>query len=179
MKRTSCVVCKHSPLNPLFIEKTYPVILAPSLLPPESDRFSDYCLEQCNRCKCIQSVNLIDPGILYENNHNITYNTPTWKAHHSQFCEFLCDENEKQTIVEVGGFPGILASQVIEKLPIVKYTLMDLCDKKDSLSSAIHFIKGNCEDFDYNGYDTIVMSHIFEHLYNPPLELLKKLPNQG
>ena len=31
----------------------------------------------------------------------------------------------------------------------------------------IEYISGNCEEYDYKGINTIIMSHVFEHLYKP------------
>ena len=37
----------------------------------------------------------------------------------------------------------------------------------------IEYISGNCETYNYTGINTIIMSHVFEHLYNPK-EFIKK-----
>jgi hypothetical protein len=48
--------------------------------------------------------------------------------------------------------------------------------KDKSIPDEIKFIEGNCETYDFSGFTTLIMSHVFEHLYNPNkfLEMLKK-----
>jgi len=48
--------------------------------------------------------------------------------------------------------------------------------KNNSLPNELKFIQGNCETFNYDGFKTIILSHVFEHLYFPQkfIENIKK-----
>jgi hypothetical protein len=48
----------------------------------------------------------------------------------------------------------------------IKYKTVDMF-KNEDLPSEIEYIQGNCETFDFVGYDNIILSHVFEHLYCP------------
>ena len=54
------------------------------------DILSDIIFKGCTSCGCVQLETLIDPDILYQEYHNDTVNTPTWKEHHSLFTSFIC-----------------------------------------------------------------------------------------
>jgi hypothetical protein len=167
MIRTNCVICDSSKLNHIHSEKNYPVTFSPSYLSPENDIVNDFELVRCDSCKCIQITNLIDPEILYKNSHNITYNTPTWEKHHFEFSQFICNTKPKNNIIELGGYSGILANHFIKSESSIPYTILDLCEQNKTFSPQIKFIKGNCELFDYSSFTNIIMSHIFEHIFNP------------
>ena len=48
----------------------------------------------------------------------------------------------------------------------VDYTTLDMF-RNNELPTSVKFIKGNCETYCYSGFNTIILSHVFEHLYNP------------
>ena len=42
---------------------------------------------------------------------------------------------------------------------------MDIADCTTQIP--VKFIKGNCENYNFNKDDTIIMSHVLEHLHDP------------
>jgi hypothetical protein len=163
MLRTHCVYCNNE-LEVLFIRKNYPITASPPALKQkiEDDIVSDQIFCKCPSCSCIQLGSLIDPVVLYENAHNNTYNTPMWKEHHIRFCEFIIKTNRRD-IIEIGG-NGLLYKLMNEVS--FKYSCLDICDPIEKLPN-IEYHLGNCEEFNFTDDKTIVMSHVFEHLYNP------------
>ena len=39
--------------------------------------------------------------------------------------------------------------------------------REAELPSEVNFLEGNCETFDFSGINTVILSHVFEHLLNP------------
>lgn len=164
MNRNHCVLCeKEEILTELFRLKNYPITPSSNELDASTDEFSDCIFAACNTCGCIQLQSLINPVKLYENSHNSTDNTPTWKEHHRLFAEFI-SERADTTLLEVGGNSGTLYKLLSSK--IANYTILDICDSPER-PSTVSFIQGNCEEFDLTGHNHIALSHTFEHLYHP------------
>jgi hypothetical protein len=164
--RTNCVICSTD-LTPLYIRKNFPISISPPKpgTPFRMDNFSDQTFSSCPNCSCVQlSGNLIDPAILYANPHNNTGNTPTWKLHHETFSKFVLNTLPKK-VIEVGG-TGTLYACMKEETPDIPYSSLDICSPTKKLPG-VTYLQGNCETFDFTGHSTVVMSHVFEHLYNP------------
>lgn len=177
MNRENCAVCNSILLEELYTIKEYPISISSSVLPFNDDKYQDLVFNTCNKCGCVQLKHLIDIKILYQINHNNTYDTPTWKKHHQDFSTFVLNSITGNKIVEVGGSSGTLAKKIIESKPDIAYTLIDLCDLVIDISG-ITFVQANCEDYIYKSDSTVVMSHIFEHLYKP-YDFVKRLKNNN
>ena len=164
MIRTSCILCDQDGiLTELYRLKNYPITPSSNILDASYDKFADCIFAACKLCGCTQLQTLIDPMKLYENSHNSTDNTPTWKEHHRLFAEFICERTDT-TLLEVGGNSGTLYKLLSHKIP--DYTILDICDSSER-PSTVQFIQGNCEEFDFTGHNHIALSHTFEHLYQP------------
>jgi hypothetical protein len=167
--RINCVIClKKIDEEPLYLLKNFPFLYVPKLREDsvDNDIFFNLNLYGCNNCGCVQLKNLIDPKILYEIPHNLTYNTPIWKEHHKLFSEFICKNNENCSIIEVGGYSGVLANSIKKINNKISYKILDLCDVDPNIEN-VKFIQGNCENYTFNKNETVVLSHVFEHLYTP------------
>lgn len=165
MIRTHCVICKNSePIKEFHRLKDYPITPSSSGLGPESDEVQDCIFATCNACGTVQLQNLIDPIKLYENSHNSTENTPTWKEHHRLFSEFISTNADTSKVLEVGGNSGVLYTLLKDRFPV--YTILDICDSKKR-PTTVQFLQGNCEDYDFTGHSHVILSHTFEHLYHP------------
>jgi hypothetical protein len=157
--RTTCVVC-FGVLDHLYTIPKMPITFSPSTQPFETDMYSDTTFLACQQCGCVQLKTLIDPDILYSHAHNGTNESPTWTDHHRQFAKFFLSSSPRSCI-EIGGSSGVL----FRLLPSdIDYACLDICPPTDS---RISFIQGNCESFDFKNTKCVVMSHVFEHLYNP------------
>lgn len=168
MNRTQCVICSGKLLH-LYTLENIPISFSPPVLSSKytDDKITDQKYGYCEDCGCVQLINLIDPIELYKNAHNITFNTPTWKEHHQLFANYVLDKiKEENTITEIGGMSGVLSNHILKERSDIKYTCLDICDTITDISN-ITFIQGNCEDYNFKDTNTIIMSHVFEHLYNP------------
>jgi hypothetical protein len=161
--RNECVICLGE-LQFTFKRENYPITANPPNTSHSQDIYNHQSFFTCVKCSCVQMGNLIEPALLYEGNHNNTYNTPTWKAHHLDFCNFIMKTNI-QNILEIGG-NGLLFK--LMNTPCEKYSCLNICDPIEKLEG-VQYYQGNCEDFHYPKGVAIVMSHVFEHLFNPRL----------
>ena len=164
MIRDECILCNdHAPLRELFTLKDYPITPSSSPDGDSADEYSDCIFAGCRVCGTLQLKTLIDPVKLYQNSHNSTENTPTWKEHHRLFAEFVSADTDSR-LLEVGGNSGTLYNLLKDKIP--EYTILDICDS-EKRPSTVKFLQGNCEQFDFSGHSHIALSHTFEHLYTP------------
>lgn len=159
MRRNSCVFCNGS-IKELYVQKQFPICFYGT--ESKDYEYTDLVWCCCESCDIVQLSSLIEPSKLYGVSHNNTFNTPTWKEHHKQFLQFFKENHSSKKIIEIGGGSNILSS----KLNNLDYTVLDLYDPHEKIEN-ITYINNNCETFDYNNYDCVIMSHVFEHLYNP------------
>lgn len=161
--RKECVICLGK-LQFIFKRENYPITANPPNISQvyELDKYCDQSFFTCVNCSCVQMGNLIDPLLLYQGNHNNTYDTPTWKEHHLQFCKFIMKSNI-QTILEIGG-NGLLFKLINNSS--LAYSCLDICNPIEKIDG-IKYYQGNCENLYYPKGCNIVMSHVFEHLFNP------------
>jgi hypothetical protein len=172
MKRELCVICENKEFECINSFSNFPIMATSSS--GKQDILFDYTLILCNRCKCLQLENLVDAKYLYSPVYmNATF-SPSWLDHHKTFCQFIVQNTTETSFLEIGANTGILYKIMLDYRSI-DYTTLDMY-KNNELHSNIKFIEGNCEDFDYNGYNTVILSHVFEHLYNPR-KFIEKIKN--
>jgi len=100
-----------------------------------------------------------------------------WMEHHNKFANFIINNiNNSANIIEIGGKTGILAKEILS-IQKYNYTIIDICESNIDIPGVI-FKNENAENISYNKDDIIVMSHVFEHLYNPRL-FLEKMYNSN
>jgi len=162
MERAQCIICGHCTLNTLVSYPNFPATSLSTVCPPEADIVVDFTIAACEQCGCAQLTRLVDPSVLYTNEYTVPNFSPAWKHHHDVFAEFVKTNLPTQRILEIGGNTGVL----VAKLPGVEYSVLDMFRDKN-MPASVTFVQGNCETFDYTGHPTVVMSHVFEHLYHP------------
>ena len=167
MLRTTCVICKKSPLDSFYTMKKFPLLTLPMELSQELDILHDYEYGICSQCQSVQLLNLVDPLQLY-NYPNKSSLTPLWEEHHREFVNFIEKySQEEKEIWELGGANNPLY-QYFQKEK--KYSVLDLHEPKNKDLRIIYKV-GNIETFEEYTCDTLLLSHTFEHLYNPELFL--------
>jgi hypothetical protein len=173
MERKNCVICGNT-INFLYKLKNMPICLATTLEDITNDKVMDQYIFNCDNCNCVQIKNLIDPSILYGSAHNLTFNLPLWNEHHTEFIKFVTNKNHITSIMEIGGSSGALYNKIKElNINNIKYSCIDICEANYD-TSGIEYITDNCENYEFKNTDCIVMSHIFEHLYEP-IKLIENL----
>jgi hypothetical protein len=165
MERTECVIC-HGCIFYLYKIDNMPITVSPTNEPFESDEFINQEIMKCNSCGCIQNKYLIDPFILYSKSHNQTHTFKTWAEHHTSFYNFIINNKKSNTILEIGGSSGVLYKKFKTINSDINYKCLDICKQTFEISDN-EYIQANCELYNYLGNEEIVLSHVFEHLYNP------------
>ena len=176
MERKRCTICLSSNMELVVHLKNYPIKYIAPKESSEPDILIDHDLLGCKECGCVQLKNLVDPKLLYDTPHN-SPTSEVWKIHHDLFAQFIKNNlatNDTIKIVEIGGYIGLLAEKM-NQYDNIKYTIFDICEHNPNLPN-VDFICGNCETYDFSEDSVIVMSHVFEHLYEPRkfLENMKK-----
>ena len=162
IKRSSCVICDNRDLELIISCSKFPIMAISNneIL----DQFFDLTIIACTRCRCVQLQNLIDIEVLYSNIYMNSTFSPSWADHHSVFSKFILNNTDDVSFLEIGANKGDLYKSMVKEKR-VNFTVLDMF-KHDDLPSEIQFVEGNCEEFNFNGFKTIILSHVFEHLYS-------------
>ena len=137
----------------------------------------------CINCGCVQLQNLFDPKEIYNQSSTNTQSL-LWSKHNELFIKFIQENiiTNNVNIVEIGGGSGKLAKEIINNIKnINSYKILEISSEyNNKIIENIHYISGNCEIFDFNSVnvDTIILSHVFEHLYEPK-KFIKNISNKN
>jgi hypothetical protein len=119
-------------------------------------------------------MTLVDQNILYACPHNDTSTSKVWKEHNSRFSQFISPYlDPESSVIDIGGATGNLGR--ILRDHVKSYTIMDIAQYT---SEEFTFIQENCEKYKFKSSDTIIMSHVFEHLYSP-LDFIENCKNNN
>lgn len=117
------------------------------------------------RTGLIQLNPLIPLDTLYSKSHGSGAVGKIWKEHHRKFSEFIFKYRPSKGVVEIGGGHGHLASnyQVIDQ---INWYIVEP-NPEEKIIKNTKFIKAffNDEIKLFNEVDTVVHSHVFEHIY--------------
>ena len=122
---------------------------------------------------------LIDISLLYSTGHGAGTVGQTWESHHQLFSEFI-EKSLGSKVLEIGSGNGVLARLLHNRNALPEeWVAMDPDGQVDQEKFPKN-VKFERVIFDSSiakrkrGYDTIVHSHLLEHIYEP-LEFLKHL----
>ena len=179
MKRDKCVICNElidsNKIPCLNIFNTVNIV---EIIDYKIDEIKTLQFIGCKNCGCIQLENLFPQSEIYAQPLQI-FDGPVIQKHHDLFCDFVIKNiNYDPNLFEIGGSYGKLANRIISKYNEnsfdIRYKIMEFSSDQYPPINNIEYITGNCEDYDYKGTTTIIMSHVFEHLYNPR-EFIEKI----
>lgn len=160
MSRIKCCLC-----DGILIEchKIYNFTncLVPSDKCQQENELTDLIFGMCDVCGSVQLMTLIDPVKMYAENHNNTFFSNTWITHHQLFHEFITSEIKISNVIEVGGC-SLQLYKLFDK--DINYKILDFSTPNNP---NVEFIQGNCETYDFDKDTPVILSHVFEHLYNP------------
>ena len=164
MIREKCVLCERS------IIEFYRIDNIPSFMGVINDNhniiYNDIVFGECEYCKLLQNINLLDPNIVYLNNHNIDIIGDIWKGHYIELCDFIKENSKKDIVLEIGDPSAKLARNLKDffKKWIIIEPNTEL-ENFDNIEIYKEFFMGK-NPTNYN-IDTIIHSHVFEHIYEP------------
>jgi len=172
-ERKHCIFCHGESLLTCFqVDKSIP--MGNNVVYEKRDSFytMPYNIQQCSNCLSFQTKYLADVHILYENAFAGAYGSIR-STHNTLFSSFIAENINATSLCEIGAGNGELSDILLEHKE-VPYTIIDpsFCGKKDKKKIlSTYFEESKETDISAN---TIIMSHVFEHFYNP-LDILKKL----
>jgi hypothetical protein len=180
MLRINCVVCNKNDLIEVFnLISTIDMV---SLVPYENKELFELNFVGCKNCGCVQLKKLFDPDKIYEQPIQCV-DGPILTKHHELFAEFVFNRtNYHDELFEIGGSYGKIANKIINKYKehgkSINYKILEFNTDYYPEIENIEYIKGNCETYNFNETKIIIMSHVFEHLYEPR-KFINKIQNEN
>lgn len=179
--RKTCVCCSQQLTNGTeLFEKDYNAIVGQHYHDVSIDMiFVNYNVYKCHNCNTVQNKYLVTPNILYSSQHVDTYGT-TWKKLCYSFSNFVkTNTNYECEITEIGSGSGFLCDQLQSEFKYKNYTIIDPQYKGRTDNRTIYnmIYEEYAKKFSSN-FDVVIISHLFEHLYEPN-EFIKSLSNKG
>jgi hypothetical protein len=172
--RKSCVICNSREFDLINTFKNFPIMAICNN--DVIDTYYDKIIGMCKNCNCIQLMNLVDPNILYSSLYTHSIFSPSWEHHNNFLSNFILNTTDESDFIEIGANTGVLY-KLMKQQRSINYSVLDIFRHKD-LPEEINFFKGYCETFNYTGHRTVILSHVFEHLYEPST-LISKLKSAG
>jgi len=168
-KRSKCVICLNKDLLSTKIYDSFPTHTVMDLPVYDNTSFHELNIGFCEYCKSIQLITLLDQNILYSNYHYDNSQNILWNEHYNEFASFIISNitDTSKEIIEIGAHSLILAEKLISSFN--NYTILDICIKNIPKNTNIKYIEANCEHYNYSKNNILIMSHVFEHLYNPAI----------
>lgn len=163
--RDRCAVTGCQDLEPLYKQEKIPVFMGCVEQSEESDIYSDMDWWISRSSGLIQLRWLLPLDILYPAAHGAGAVGALWERHHREFAHFV-HQYAPSAVLEVGGASGILAREY-QQLNSIEWTIVEP-NPAPVAGCEARFIKGFFDDkfiFDEQ-VDTIVHSHLFEHIYD-------------
>ena len=179
--RTNCIICNNI-LQKTHFDTNFKIPIS-CFLVENSDNseniFIPYNIYTCSLCKTSQTKYLGDLNIIYKYNHADSTGTIMKNLHKNVYNLLQKYILNISNITEIGSSYGILSNDILNKFThldkyyIIEPTFMGIVKEKQII---INDFFENVTYEKYSDSNTIIMSHVFEHFYNPN-EILKKLEN--
>jgi len=165
--RERCVVDGSQRLRHLHRFPEFPVFMGCTADRPEDDLRHDMHWMICEDCGTIQLSELIPLSVLYAHSHNSGVVGGLWAKHHHAFAEFVLQHSPK-TVLEIGGGHGMLSMHCHEKVPDIDWTILEP-NPSPRPDCRARYLQGFFDEhFQFDrSVDTVVHSHLLEHLYEP------------
>ena len=166
VQRNKDVISMQEDLEDLYRFDNFPVFMGCVDHPPEEDLLFDMSWKISKGSGAIQLDPLVPLEILYAESHGSGNVGGMWLEHHQSFAKFIY-QYKPVAVLEVGGAHGVL-SREYRKSDRIDWTVVEPNPSPTKGVSAT-FIKGFFDNnFNFDGkVDTIVHSHVFEHVYHP------------
>lgn len=166
LTRNSCVLTKDKDLEHLFTFEKFPVFMGCTEEEPETDLFRSMSWWVSKSSGVIQLKELVPLEVLYPRSHGAGEVGELWRRHHHSFAKFISSISPK-SVFEIGGAHGILEAEH-RKFGAIPWTILEPNPHPVTETRAT-FIRGFFdENYKFSGkFDTLVHSHLFEHVYDP------------
>jgi len=127
----------------------------------------------CSKCKTVQNKYLGDLSEIYKINHADSTGTTMINLHKKNKDLILKYKEKITNVIEIGSSKGVLADLILENLDF-KYFIIEpsfFGERKNKIIIDDYY--ENVDDSNINA-NTIIISHVFEHFYEPN-KILEKI----
>jgi hypothetical protein len=167
--RLNCIFCSKI-LDNCYFEKDYNIPIACY----SKDKISDdiiipYNIFICTNCKTIQTKYLGDLNEIYKVNHADSTGS-LMKNLHLTVLSFIKKYKSKiNNIVEIGSSKGVLSDLILDNNLVDKYYIIEpnYFGNKRENKIILHDFFENVNFKKYSNANTLIISHVFEHFYEP------------
>ncbi|MDA8862995.1 class I SAM-dependent methyltransferase [Pontimonas sp.] len=165
--RQQCVISGVEDLEDLHSFERFPVFMGCTDGPAEEDLFAPMTWSISKSSGLIQLKELVPLEILYPESHGAGEVGELWRQHHQELARFL-NKVSPDAVFEIGGAHGILESEHREEFGAIPWTILEPNPHPAERTQA-KFIRGFFDEtFSMEEtFDTLVHSHLFEHVYDP------------
>lgn len=169
IERKICIFCDNKLDITLFENNKYISINSDLIDIIQDPIYIPYNVYLCNKCNCYQNKYLGDLSIVYKNNHNNITVSNIWMEHYNNFYKFIINNikniTNKINILEIGGGNNYIV-ELFTKNNYKNYTILEpnITNKINDVNYISTFLENYNDD---HSYDITILSHVFEHLYNP------------
>jgi len=165
IERTKSVITGNN-LETIHKFHNFPVFFGCTDLSKEDDLVADMIWGIDPKCGAIQLTKLVPLEILYKEQH-VDGTGPTWNKYYEDFAAFI-EYQKPKNVLEIGGGSGQLAQNVTKNNPKIKWTVIEPNPiiKETNQIKVISGFFGSSLRVE-NKIDTIVLSQVLEHIYNP------------
>ena len=172
INRSNCILDNSSPITDLYTFKNFPINMGCTDQDREKDLFADMVWGYSAN-GIVQLKELLPLEVLYSDSHSPGTTGKTWQLHHENFSKFMEKDIDSKNILEIGGASGLLVDNFLKTDKKFKWDIVEPSPQAFKDNRITHY-KILFEDFKKNlKYDTVIHSHLFEHVYNPIHFLLK------
>jgi 2-polyprenyl-3-methyl-5-hydroxy-6-metoxy-1,4-benzoquinol methylase len=164
-KRDEDVISGQADLELIYSIKNFPVFVGISEDNIQNDKFVNMNFYISKSTGMVQLNPLVNLNTVYQASHNPGTIGQIWKNHHQALSDFLL-KFDKNVVLEIGGYSGILANKCLQKNQNIIWTIVDPHVKQ--FDNKI-IIDNSFFDENYESavkYDLIVHSHLIEHVTN-------------
>lgn len=173
--RKNCIFCDNILIDPYFInDKTIPLCSYTTAI--YENIFIPYNIYKCYKCNTIQTKYLGNLDLVYKINHADSTGNIMKNLHYCTFNILNKYKNNIKNIVEIGSSIGILSDIIINNIThINKYYIIEpnYIGKNNDKKIIIADFFENVNNNKYNDANILIISHVFEHFYNPTDILIK------
>ena len=176
--RENCIFCNHK-LTDQYFKNDLEVYTAHYAVEDCSDNtLTPYNVYTCDHCKTPQNKYLGDLNEIYRLNHADSTGTTMKNLHLTLLNLILEYKDDVGNIIEIGSSKGILADLILQNLDRDYYAVEPRFTGNESNKTVVKEFYENVDDSKYDA-NTMIMSHVFEHFYNPKEILLKISKNKN
>jgi hypothetical protein len=165
--RSECIICKNKELTKFF-DNDYSTFLSFSVFDKiKKDAVNiPFNIVSCNKCFTIQTLYIGNINVIYGDNHVDNYGYIKNDIN-DMFSKFILNNKLIKGPIEVGACMNSLCKLILNNIE-TNYTIIEPGYKGEYMDK-LNIINGYFENVNIKTIDsnTIIMSNVFEHFYNP------------